>query len=125
MKVKCTRLLDSRGLEVNTSPWLNLGQVYRVLSIFIAQVGRRSYSIVADEREGEWPNMVSQDAECFEVVSTFVPSNWRAWIHESSAMGVSPASWQASGFEESFFNHDPLALPIFLHEREIMVSEEP
>ncbi|WP_374377430.1 hypothetical protein [Dongia sp.] len=124
MKVKCIRLIDSGGREVNTSPWLKVGQVYNVLSIFIDQDGKRSYAIVGNEHEGEWPNMVSHEAECFEVVSTIVPSNWRVWIHESSAIGVSPATWQAPDFAERFYDRDPSILPIFQRERDIIVREE-
>lgn len=125
MKVKCICLLDSAGSEVDYSAWLTLGQVYHVLSIFIDRDGKRSYSIVSHEREGEWPSMGSHQADCFEVVSTIVPSNWRVWIHKSSAIGISPMAWQDPSFEEGFFEHDPATYPIFVREREIMLREDP
>ncbi|GGY20384.1 hypothetical protein GCM10011289_24980 [Paludibacterium paludis] len=125
MKVKCIRLLDSAGREVEHSVWLALGQTYNVLSIFIDHDGKRSYAIVSHEREGEWPSMVSHQAECFEIVSTVVPSNWRTWIHNSSAIGISPVAWQDPSFNEGFFEHDPAIYPIFVREREIMLREDP
>ncbi|GAB7129749.1 hypothetical protein JCM19000A_42570 [Silvimonas sp. JCM 19000] len=125
MKVKCTRLLDSEGREVINSPWLTLGQTYHVLSIFINPDGKRSYAIVGCEKDGEWPSMVAHQSECFEIVSTVAPSNWRAWIHESAAIGLSPLAWQDPGFNEGFFDHDPATYRIFVREREIMLREDP
>jgi len=125
MKVKCVKLLDSTGREVDYSPWLTIGKIYHVLSIFVDKDGKRNYSIVTHEREGEWPDMGSHQAECFEVVSTIVPSNWCVWIHESSAIGISPLTWQDSSFNKGFFDHDPVTYPIFLREREIMLREDP
>ena len=125
MKVKCIRLLDSAGQEIGSSSWLQLGMIYHVLSIFIDRDGSRSYAILSHEKEDEWPNMVSHQAECFEIVSTIVPSSWRAWIHESSAIGISPEAWQAASFNEGFFDHDPATYPIFVREREIILNEDP
>lgn len=125
VKVKCIQLLDSAGREVERSPWLTLGRTYQVLSILIGQDGKRSYAIVSHEHEGEWPIMGNHRAECFEVVSTVAPSNWRVWIHESSAIDISPHAWQVNGFIEAFFDHDPATYPIFVREREIMLREDP
>lgn len=125
MKVKCIRLLDLDGNEVNHSPWLTLGSIYHVLSVFMGSDGKRSYTIVTHERDGEWPSMGGYQAECFEVVSTVVPSNWRVWVHESSAIGISPPAWQSPRFNEGFFDHDPATYPVFVREREIILREDP
>ncbi len=125
MKVKCIRLLDSNDKKVDSSPWLTLGRIYHVLSIFISQDGKRSYGIISHEREGEWPNMVSLQSDCFELVSTVIPSNWCVWVHESSAIGISPKAWQDPKFEEGFFDHDPATYPIFQREIEIILREDP
>lgn len=125
MKVKCTQLLNAAGEIIDHSPWLVLGQIYHVLSIFISHDGKRSYEIVSYEHDGEWPSVGSHQAECFEIVSAVVPSNWRAWIHESSAMGVSPLTWQDPHFNEGFFDHDPETYPVFLREWETILREDP
>jgi len=125
MKVRCVRLLDHKGAEVLSSPWLTIGQTYQVLSISIDANGKRSFGIVTSELPGEWPGFGSHQAECFEIVSTVVPSNWRVWIHDSSAMGISPAAWQVPGFAEALFEHDPTTYPIFEHERQVILNEDP
>jgi hypothetical protein len=124
MKVKCVRLLDSDGNEVKSSPWLTLGETYHVLSIFLDAAGNRRFSIDS-QMPGEWPSNAEHQAECFEVVSTVVPSNWRVWIHESSAIGISPAAWQAPGFAEALFEHDPATYPVFDRERQVILNEDP
>lgn len=125
MKVRCIRLLDSGGREVPSSPWLTLDRIYHVLSIWIGAEGARSYSIVTSEQQGEWPSIGNHQAECFEVVSTIVPSNWRIWIHESSAIGISPESWQEPHFAEALFEHDPSVYPVFERERQVILNEDP
>ncbi len=124
MKIKCIRLLDSDGQEVEFSSWLTLGRIYHVMSIFTDQNGKRSYGIINRHPDGEWPQMGSHQAECFEVVSEVVPSNWCEWVREN-ASGASPAAWQAPGFYEAFYDHDPATYPIFERERNIILSEDP
>jgi hypothetical protein len=125
MKVRCIRLLDVVGQEVEFSPWLTLGRVYHVVAIFVSSDGKRSYSIVTHEREGEWPQMANHQSECFEIVSTIIPSNWSVWVHESSAMGISPTVWQDPSFNEGFYDLEPNTYPIFKREREIILREDP
>ena len=125
MKVKCTRLLDAFGREVEFSPWLTLGRIYHVMSIEIGPDGKRSYGIVTSEREGEWPNMGGHQAECFEIVSTTVPSNWRSKVNTSGAISIAPEAWQESGFLEAFYDRDPAAHPIFERECDLIQSEDP
>ena len=69
--------------------------------------------------------MGCHQAECFEVVSTVIPSNWRVWIHESSAIGISPQSWQGPGFAEALVEHDASAYSVFEKERQVILAEEP
>lgn len=124
MKVKCIRLLDADGREVESSSWLTLGSVYHVLSIFVNKNGRRSYGIVNRQTEGEWPQLGSHQEECFEVVSNKVPSNWCEWSGENVS-GVSPLAWQSPGFYEAFYDHDPTTYPIFERERDLIIAEDP
>jgi hypothetical protein len=124
MKVKCIRLLNSDGREVELSPWLALGRVYHVLSMSIDQYGKRSYGIISGFREGEWPQTGSHREECFEVVSDVVPSNWRTMVY-LGITAISPAAWQEPGFYKAFSDHDPVTYPIFERERDIILREDP
>jgi hypothetical protein len=124
MKVKCIRLLDADGREVEFSPWLTLGRIYHVMSIYMDANGQRSYGVISHHPKGEWPQLVRHQAECFEIVSSVVPSNWREWKDET-ATGVSPAAWQDGSFCEGFYDHDPVTYPIFERERDIILSEDP
>lgn len=124
MKVKCIRLLDSDGRDVEFSPWLTLGRVYHVLSMSIDQNGKRSYGIISGFRAGQWPQIVGFQEECFEVVSDVVPSNWHTMVYPTFT-DISPAAWQEPGFYEAFSDHDPATYPIFEREREIILGEDP
>ena len=68
--------------------------------------------------------MGSHQAECFEVVSDVVPSNWRTMVYPGIT-DISPAAWQEHGFYEAFSDHDPATYPIFERERDIILSEDP
>jgi hypothetical protein len=83
------------------------------------------YSIVTDYKEGDWPQMAGHRSECFEVVSTVVPSNWKAWIARDSAIGISPAAWQVNNFSDAFYDHAPGVFSIFSRERAIILNEDP
>jgi hypothetical protein len=124
VKVKCIRLLDANGREVEASSWLMLDRTYHVMAIHVAPDGKRSYSIISRQPEGEWPQMGSHLAECFDIVSEVVPSNWREWVY-GNASGTSPVTWQEPGFYEAFYDHDTAAYPIFERERDIILSEDP
>jgi len=123
MKVRCVRLLNAGGQEVEYSPWLTLGRVYHVMSIFIDENERRWYGIINCHPRDEWPQMGNHQAECFEVVSEIIPSNWSEW-KDGKISGISPAAWQASGFYEAFYDHDPVAYPIYERERDIILRED-
>lgn len=126
MKVKCVRLLDSDGQEVEFSPWLTLGRVYHVMYILRLRSLGVLYGIIAFHPTGEWPQMVGVQAECFEIVSDIIPSNWQEWKDEKAGeSGISPASWQVVGFSEAFYDHDPSVYPIFERERDIILKEDP
>lgn len=59
----------------------------------------------------------------FEVISEKVPSNWRKW-KSMNAFGMGPEAWQAPGFLEAFYDHDPATYSNFERERDIILSEE-
>ena len=124
MKVKCIRLLNSDKQEVDFSPWLTLEKIYHVMTIFINENKEKSYGIITSHPRGEWPQFISIPEECFEVVSTTIPSNWREWW-DGNLYEMSPLAWQAPGFYEAFSDHDPAVYPIFEREREIILHEDP
>jgi hypothetical protein len=124
MKVKCIRLLEADGREVEFSSWLKLGHVYHVMSIFTDKNRKRSYGIINRHPDGEWPQIGSHQEECFEVVSNVVPSNWRTMVYLGST-DISPAAWQEPGFYEAFSDHDPATYPIFERERDVILREDP
>ncbi|MCA8505622.1 hypothetical protein LGN13_28410, partial [Burkholderia multivorans] len=96
MKVKCVRLLDAFGREVASSPWLTLGRIYHVVTVEIDATGKRRYGLVTSEKAGEWPSMGEHQAECFELVSATVPSNWRSKIDANGTISIAPGAWSLS-----------------------------
>lgn len=125
MKVKCIRLLDALDREVETSPWLTLGDVYHVMSIDIGQDGKRRYGIVTSGRGDEWPSMGAHQAECFEIVSTMVPSNWRPKVNAHGGITIAPDAWLQPSFFVDFYDHDAASLPAFQRERDVILNEDP
>jgi hypothetical protein len=125
MKVKCIKLLDSDGKEEKYSAWLTLEKTYLVLSITIDSSGKRFYAIMHREDEESWPCLISHRAECFEIISTIIPSNWHVWVEPSSMMGASPLSWQDLDYIMGFADRNPEMYPIFLKEYELMLKEDP
>ena len=123
MKVKCISLLNSDGYEIEYSPWLTLGRVYHVMSIYVDQDGKISYGIITSHPKGEWPQMGRYQSECFDVVSEIIPTNWREWARDGSS-GMSPAAWQVPGFYEAFYDHDPATYPVFERERDTIFRED-
>jgi hypothetical protein len=124
MKVKCVRLLNVDGKEVEFSPWLTLGKIYHVMTIYIDENGHKSYGIIASHPKGEWPQIVNNQEECFEVVSELIPSNWQKWQF-NDAWGMSPAAWQENNFYEKFYDHEPSVYPIYERERNVILREDP
>lgn len=124
MKVKCIRLLNSDGNEVEFSPWLTLGRTYHVMSIYVDQDGKRSYGIITSHPQGEWPQMGNYQAKCFEIVSETIPVDWRGW-ERGGHSGMCPATWQMPWFYEAFYDHDPAAYPVFERERDAILREDP
>lgn len=125
MKVKCIKLFDSDGREVEFSPWLTVGRIYHVMGISIGADGQRRYQIVSHDCDPGFATLAYQRAEAFEVVSTQVPSNWRIRVGEDGAIGIAPGAWQKVGFFEAFYEQDPSAYSIFEQARDSILSEDP
>ena len=125
MKVKCIQLLNADGEKVELSSWLTLGQTYHVMAIHISPNGKKKYSIISRQPPGEWPQIGSHYAECFEIVSEIIPSNWRDWADSDGERGISPALWQEDDFQLKFLNHEPETYAIYEQERNIILREDP
>lgn len=125
MKVKCIRILDSSDKEVEFSPWLTLGRIYHVMGIYIEPGRGRRYQIISHNRDPGFATMGYHSAECFEIVSDVIPSNWRVKIYKMTDIDISPEAWQMPGFLEDFYDADPKAYSIFERERNIILSEDP
>jgi hypothetical protein len=123
VKVRCIRLLNDNGDEVEFSPWLTLGRVYHVMSYTVVPNRGRYFGIITSHPEGEWPQMGSHSEKCFEIVSDVIPSNWRSW-HQGELQGASPVAWQKNNFFLAFSEHDPDAYSVFEQERDLIVSED-
>lgn len=124
MKVKCIQLLNADGKKIESCNWLKVGRIYHVMAIHLDSNGQRTYSIITQHREGEWPEMANHLEECFEVVSDVIPSNWSQWTSENES-GISPTAWQQNNFSDDFYDHDPAVYSVFEKERDIILSEDP
>jgi len=125
MKVKCVRLLNADDKEVESLPWLTVGRIYHVMGISIEPNRGRRYQIISHDRDPGFATMGYHSADCFEIVSDVIPSNWRVKIYKMSDIDISPAAWQEPGFLEAFYDADPTAYPIFERERDIILREDP
>ena len=124
MKVECVRLLNADDKEVESSPWLALGRIYHVMGISIEPNRGCRYQIISHDRDPGFANMGYHSAECFEIVSDVVPSNWKIKIYKMSNVDISPGAWQEPGFLENFYDADPATYVIFEQERNIILNED-
>ena len=125
MKVKCVVLCDSEGRSVEFSPWLSLGKVYQVLSVYKDSSGKRRFRILSNESDKGIASLGLYVESCFEVVSEFCPSNWNERTRKGGAVEIAPISWQTEGFWEELYDGDPNAYQVFDRERQLILSEEP
>jgi hypothetical protein len=124
MKVKCVRLTNAFGQEVESSSWLTIGRVYHVLTI-TTTYREMWYGIVTSEKADEWPLITNHEEKCFEIISTIVPSNWHIQIRNNGIISIAPKVWLESNFFKDFADHELSAYPIFEQEREIILKEDP
>ena len=119
MKVRCTYLVDFAGQPQEKSPWLTVGKIYDVLSIFVEAEGRRLFRLVGDGSSGvaifRW--------ECFEVVSFEIPPTWIIAIGGTGWIDIAPEAWTKPGFwDRYYFDKDPQAIAVFEEERERIIG---
>ena len=119
MKVRCIKLLDSRGTPASHSAWAKLGGVYQVLALWIEPERTRLRLI------GEEPTPALFEPSMFEVASSVIPPNWVAVSPEPGYLSLAPLSWSVSGFWERFFDGDPDAVANFNAERIRIIEADP
>lgn len=84
MKVRCVKLLDSRGQPVERAAWIKVGSVYDVLSIWI-EPGQSRLRIV-----GEDPTPTLFAPEMLEIGSPRIPSTWVITFPKASCLSFAP-----------------------------------
>lgn len=119
MKVRCIKLLDSRGRELASSTWLKIGGIYQVLTLSIDASGKDLIRLVGEQE----PEPVLHPLQQFEVVDNRIPRNWVVTVRPSAGIVIGPEPWMAPGFWERFFDGDAHARAIFEAERLKIVDE--
>ncbi len=127
MKVRCIKLLNSLGQEVDPlHSSLSIGKVYYVMGIDILPDGAANYRLLTKFDKEELPSdMALYSTKCFEIISDVIPSNWAIKIHKMSLIEVCPSSWHQPGFLENFYDRDPSAYKKFEQERDLIMQEDP
>ena len=119
MKVRCIKLLDSKGLPAKRSAWVKLGGIYHVLSVWI-ESGQTMLRLI-----GEEPTPALFEAEMFEVVSSIIPVNWVITSPKPGLLSLAPNAWNVSGFWENFFDGETRASASFEEQRARIVECDP
>jgi hypothetical protein len=119
MKVRCIKLLDSRGRPVGRSAWAKIGSVYHVLSVW-AEPGHTGLRLV-----GEESTPAIFEPEMFEVVSPKIPPTWVITSPKPGCLSLEPQAWSGVGFWERFFDGDPDAIAVFKEEQSKIVAADP
>ena len=120
MKVRCVRLLNSKGLPEEHSEWVVLEKIYHVLEL---SAGRERITVrILGEIE---MTPAIYDLRQFEIVSPKIPPNWILCRPTLDQIEFTPASWARSGFWEDFFNGMPDAINCFETERQKIMEFDP
>jgi len=119
MKVRCIKLLDSRGLPTTRSAWVKVGGTYHVLSVWI-EPGQTKLRLI-----GEEPTPALFEVEMFEVVSSIIPVTWVIASPKAGCLSLAPSAWNTAGFWENFFEREPEAVACFEKQRARIVACDP
>jgi len=121
MKVKCTKLIDSKGNPLDQSPWCTVGKVYYVLSVLLGSNGKWLLRLIGDGKNG----VAMFNLEGFEVVSNRIPNTWIATWDEKGVFALTPSAWNQRGFWEKFYDRDPETVRIFEEEKRKIIEADP
>ena len=109
MKVRCTKLFDSRGTPQRASSWLTIGKVYDVLTIEFERQGQWLIRLIGDGKSG----VALFPIDSFDVVSSKVPPSWIASWNSNGFFQLAPEKWTQPEFWEQFYDREPAALSLF------------
>jgi len=101
--------------------WLAAGKEYDVLCVYFDKVQGVLLRIIGED--GMTPALFP--GELFEFIDSGIPRNWRIIKDQAGTVRLSPSPWLERGFWEKFFDHDPEAMIIFEHERELIEDPKP
>lgn len=151
MKVKCKKTKSDSG-EILTSPGetdeiLTVGKEYIVLSLSMSNTHGLLFQIETDDGE-----LMMPDANIFELLSTYIPSNWeikfKVYKDGSCYLSLAPKKWEEALFnigtseEQGFYeeiefvnsplenwrNYPPEQIPevvkLYFQEKDIIYKEE-
>jgi len=121
VKVRCVKLLDSRGNVPDRSPWLTIGQVYHVLEVVQDAYGKWSLRANGDGSNGPALFRLEQ----FEIVSRRVASSWIVRWNERGGFSLTTESWSQPGYWERFYDGDVDARKVFHEEVEKIIQADP
>jgi hypothetical protein len=121
MKVRCIKLIDSRGNPQESSPRLTLGKVYHVLEVVQDTHSRWLLRVAGDGTNG----VAVFQLEQFEIVSPKVPDAWIVVWDAKGGFALTTEAWSQSGYWERFYDRDPEARKVFEEEKTKIVGAEP
>jgi hypothetical protein len=121
MKVKCAKLIDSKGNAQERSGWLTLGKVYHVLEVVQDTHGRWLLRMIGDGLSGVALFRLDQ----FEVVSAKLPDAWMVVWNSKGGFALTTEAWSQVGFWEAYYDKEPAALSKFEDGRRRIVGGDP
>jgi hypothetical protein len=121
MKVKCTKLVDSRGNFQEFSPWLTVGKVYLVLSVLLDINGKWLLRLLGDNGNGVALFSLSE----FEIISAKIPATWIVAWNPKGVFELTTETWNQPGFWEKYYDRDPEAIKLFDTERSKIIDSDP
>lgn len=121
MKVRCIKLVDSKGNSQERSSWLTLGNVYHVLEVVQDLYKRWLLRIVGDGING----VALFPLEQFEIVSPKIPILWIVAWNDKGGFALSTEAWSEAGFWDAYYDRDPLAVAKFEEGKKGIVDNDP
>jgi hypothetical protein len=122
MKIKCLNIYNQHTKQYQQeSPWLTIGKEYVVLEITISAKKGSLYRLVGDN-ENKMPGLY--ESLQFEIVSDFIPSNWKISISNMTLVVLGPKEWRKNEFWDRCYDQDLQALEIYKREARIIYEEE-
>lgn len=121
MKVKCQQIINEHTQQrQETSEWLTIGKEYIVLAVEVYPT--KNLYLLVDDSSNKVPGL--HDAKQFQVLSSYIPSNWVVNPGDLEILSIGPKVWQEPTFWENCYDGDSSALEIYKREASIIYEEE-